>query len=164
MRQATENIATKEQKEEIAAAAAAIANALTESYSNVEAGVTEANDDNDDNKMQFDVQNIIRYCSEIATLIGVLSYVIFQQGDEIRNQGLAAFMKQLVRHNFHSITGVYRYEKRYYNQSFYAIFVGKCPSKGNISIIKFVTVGMHTIQNFRRHRHRGSHFGVCCTG
>lgn len=43
-----------------------------------------------------DVKNIIRYCSEVATLMGVLSYVIFQQGDEIKNQGLAAFTKQLV--------------------------------------------------------------------
>lgn len=44
----------------------------------------------------MDVKNIIRYCSEVATLMGVLSYVIFQQGDEIKNQGLAAFTKQLV--------------------------------------------------------------------
>lgn len=42
------------------------------------------------------VVNIIRYCSEVATLIGVLSYVIFQQGHEIKNQGLPAFLKQLV--------------------------------------------------------------------
>lgn len=49
-------------------------------------------DDGDD----VDVKNIIRYCSEVATLMGVLSYVIFQQGDEIKNQGLAAFTKQLV--------------------------------------------------------------------
>lgn len=44
----------------------------------------------------MDVKTVIRYCSEVATLMGVLSYVIFQQGDEIKNQGLAAFTKQLV--------------------------------------------------------------------
>lgn len=44
----------------------------------------------------MDVKSIIRYCSEVATLMGVLSYVVFQQGDEIKNQGLAAFTKQLV--------------------------------------------------------------------
>lgn len=51
-------------------------------------------DRSDDDSL--DVTTIIRYISEICTLIGVLSYVIFQQGDEIRNQGFSAFMKQLV--------------------------------------------------------------------
>lgn len=44
----------------------------------------------------MDIQTYIRYGSEVCTLLGVLSYVIFQQGDEIKNQGLAAFTKQLV--------------------------------------------------------------------
>lgn len=96
LRQATENIATKAQKDEMAQAAAAAA-ALLESNGDEGAIASEENDGDDDNKMQFDAQNIIRYCSEVATLIGVLSYVIFQQGDEIKNQGLAAFMKQLVK-------------------------------------------------------------------
>lgn len=51
-------------------------------------------DEEDDDSM--DVMNIIRYGSEVATLAGVLSYVVFQQGDEIKNQGLNAFLKQLV--------------------------------------------------------------------
>lgn len=51
-------------------------------------------DESDDDSL--DVTTIIRYISEVCTLIGVLSYVIFQQGDEIRNQGFSAFMKQLV--------------------------------------------------------------------
>lgn len=50
-------------------------------------------DEGDDD---MDIQDILRYCSEVATLIGVLSYVVFQQGDEIKNQGFAAFTKQLV--------------------------------------------------------------------
>lgn len=45
----------------------------------------------------LDVITVIRYISEIATLLGVLSYLILQQGDEIKNQGLPAFLKQLVR-------------------------------------------------------------------
>lgn len=52
-----------------------------------------SNDGSDDD---MNVKSVIRYCSEVATLGGVLSYVIFQQGDEIKNQGLAAFTKQLV--------------------------------------------------------------------
>lgn len=44
----------------------------------------------------LDITTIIRYISEVCTLIGVLSYVIFQQGHEIKNQGFSAFMKQLV--------------------------------------------------------------------
>lgn len=35
-----------------------------------------------------------RYICEIGTVLGVLSYVIFQQGDEIKNQGLWTFLKQ----------------------------------------------------------------------
>ncbi|CAH2005039.1 unnamed protein product [Acanthoscelides obtectus] len=41
-----------------------------------------------------DPTTIARYCAEIGTLLGVLSYVIFQQGDEIRNIGLWTFLKQ----------------------------------------------------------------------
>lgn len=40
-------------------------------------------------------QTIIRYCCECATIAGVISFVVFQQGDELKNQGLKAFMKQL---------------------------------------------------------------------
>lgn len=57
-------------------------------------GNHDSDEDDDDDSM--DVMNIIRYGSEVATLIGVLSYVIFQQGDEIKNQGFSAFSKQLV--------------------------------------------------------------------
>lgn len=71
-------------------------------------------DEEDDDSM--DVMNIIRYGSEVATLAGVLSYVVFQQGDEIKNQGLNAFLKQLVRYcifffkssNFHSFCKIFR--------------------------------------------------------
>lgn len=43
-----------------------------------------------------EVQDILRYCFEIGTIIGVLCYLWFQQGDEIRNQGLISFLRQLV--------------------------------------------------------------------
>ncbi|KAI8035177.1 uncharacterized protein LOC128260864 [Drosophila gunungcola] len=43
----------------------------------------------------YNAQTVARYCAEFATLAGVLSYVVFQQGDEIKNQGLSAFLKQL---------------------------------------------------------------------
>lgn len=43
----------------------------------------------------LDIQTIIRYCCECATIVGVISFVVFQQGDELKNQGLKAFMKQL---------------------------------------------------------------------
>lgn len=49
---------------------------------------------------EYDVQTIVRYCAEFGTIVGVLSYVIFQQGDEIKNQGLPAFLKQLVGSTF----------------------------------------------------------------
>ncbi|XP_055912069.1 uncharacterized protein LOC129946068 [Eupeodes corollae] len=52
-------------------------------------------DENGGIEQSADAQNILRYCAEIATIAGVLSYVIFQQGDEVKNQGLSAFLKQL---------------------------------------------------------------------
>lgn len=58
------------------------------------------NDADEEEDDSMNVMNIIRYGSEVATLIGVLSYVIFQQGDEIKNQGLSAFLKQLVTFEF----------------------------------------------------------------
>lgn len=43
----------------------------------------------------LDMQTIVRYCCECATIAGVISFVVFQQGDELKNQGLNAFLKQL---------------------------------------------------------------------
>ncbi|KAJ8870585.1 hypothetical protein PR048_029608 [Dryococelus australis] len=39
--------------------------------------------------------DIARYCAEIGTVCGVLSYVLLQQGGEIKNQGFYSFLKQL---------------------------------------------------------------------
>lgn len=46
--------------------------------------------------MPDDIRSAARYVCELGTLAGVLSYVLLQQGDEIKNQGLVAFLKQLV--------------------------------------------------------------------
>lgn len=43
----------------------------------------------------LDVQTVVRYICECATIVGVISFVVFQQGDELKNQGLKAFAKQL---------------------------------------------------------------------
>lgn len=42
-------------------------------------------------------KNYFSYACEIGTVLGVLSYVIFQQGDEIKNQGFWTFLKQQVK-------------------------------------------------------------------
>lgn len=81
LRPITENLSSNTQNEEDDAL-----NAESTSESSETANVDE-----------MDIQTYIRYGSEVCTLLGVLSYVIFQQGDEIKNQGLAAFTKQLVR-------------------------------------------------------------------
>lgn len=44
-----------------------------------------------------DIFDIARYACEIGTVMGVLSYVVFQQGDEIKNQGIVTFLKQQVQ-------------------------------------------------------------------
>lgn len=43
----------------------------------------------------LDWQTVLRYICECATIVGVVSFVVFQQGDELKNQGLKAFVKQL---------------------------------------------------------------------
>ncbi|CAO1437079.1 unnamed protein product [Diamesa hyperborea] len=57
------------------------------------------NGENDGNSTDsdegLDAQTIIRYICECATIAGVVSFVVFQQGDELKNQGLTAFIKQL---------------------------------------------------------------------
>lgn len=40
--------------------------------------------------------DIFRYICECNTILGVLSFVLIQQGDELKNQGIKAFMKSLV--------------------------------------------------------------------
>lgn len=43
-----------------------------------------------------DWQDYTRFGFEIGTIAGVLSYVVVQQGGEIKNQGFFSFLKQLV--------------------------------------------------------------------
>lgn len=86
LRPSTENFETKQEAE-----------SRTESSSRNDDGARSEEDAEEDS---LDVVTVIRYISEIATLLGVLSYLVFQQGDEIKNQGLPAFLKQLVRANF----------------------------------------------------------------
>jgi len=44
-----------------------------------------------------DTTDLIRVGFELGTVLGCLSYVVIQQGDEIRNQGMFTFLKQLVK-------------------------------------------------------------------
>ncbi|XP_037029755.1 uncharacterized protein LOC119069730 [Bradysia coprophila] len=81
LRPITENLSSKAQNEEDDLLNAESTSECNEAAENVD---------------EMDIQAYIRYGSEVCTLLGVLSYVIFQQGDEIKNQGLAAFTKQLV--------------------------------------------------------------------
>lgn len=83
LRPATENAENKEYDEK---------NADKDNILGSDKEVEEEAEDED----SMDITNIARYFSEVCTLLGVLSYVIFQQGHEIKNQGLAAFLKQLV--------------------------------------------------------------------
>ncbi|XP_058128010.1 uncharacterized protein LOC131290720 [Anopheles ziemanni] len=43
----------------------------------------------------IDLSTWVRYGFEVATVMGVLSYVVLQQGDEIKNQGFFSFLKSL---------------------------------------------------------------------
>lgn len=44
-----------------------------------------------------DVIDFVRYGFEVATILNCVSYTVFQQGLEIKNQGLFSFTKQLVK-------------------------------------------------------------------
>lgn len=46
----------------------------------------------------YDARSGIRLATELGTIISTLCYIILQQGDEIKNQGLIAYFKQLVCH------------------------------------------------------------------
>lgn len=87
MRPATENLQNKEYEE-----------SRTDRSPSADGNSNGNNDESKDaDDESMDVSSIIRYGSEVGTLLGVLSYVIFQQGHEIKNQGLSAFLKQLVK-------------------------------------------------------------------
>ncbi|XP_021695000.1 uncharacterized protein LOC5571743 [Aedes aegypti] len=58
-------------------------------------GVGTAAPDGVDDDEDIDLTTWFRYGFEIATVMGVLSYVVLQQGDEIKNQGLISFIKSL---------------------------------------------------------------------
>ncbi|CAO1426317.1 unnamed protein product [Diamesa serratosioi] len=58
-------------------------------------GSSDNEGNSDDSDEGLDAQTIIRYICECATIAGVVSFVVFQQGDELKNQGLTAFIKQL---------------------------------------------------------------------
>lgn len=45
---------------------------------------------------QTHTENFYRFSAEIGSLLNVLSYVVIQQGNEIRNQGFMSFLKQQV--------------------------------------------------------------------
>ncbi|XP_052742122.1 uncharacterized protein LOC112045497 [Bicyclus anynana] len=44
----------------------------------------------------YDARSGIRLSNELGTIISTLCYIILQQGDEIKNQGLVAYFKQLI--------------------------------------------------------------------
>lgn len=44
-----------------------------------------------------DLSDLVRLGFEMATILGCLSFVIVQQGGEIKNQGFVSFVKQLVK-------------------------------------------------------------------
>ncbi|XP_037301542.1 uncharacterized protein LOC115448425, partial [Manduca sexta] len=43
-----------------------------------------------------DVRSGVRMASELGTILSTLCYIILQQGDELKNQGLVAYFKQLI--------------------------------------------------------------------
>lgn len=113
--------------------------------------------DSDDDENSSNVTNIIRYFSEAATLCGVLSYIIFQQGDEIKNQGFVAFSKQLVRiiNNLEVLLNLF-------DSFLYFFKKGSCTSQGNILDIKLFDSRLYTISTDWRYRHRRSNLAICC--
>lgn len=102
LRPTTENMATRAEKDARRAEAELEASAATAGafFSTTGAALMDENSDDGDeisdpSDDDYDTQTILRYGCEVATLLGVLSYVFFQQADEIRNQGIGAYLKQL---------------------------------------------------------------------
>lgn len=45
---------------------------------------------------ELDGTAIARLCFELGTLLNCFSFIVFQQGNELKNQGLSGFVRQLV--------------------------------------------------------------------
>lgn len=57
-----------------------------------------------------DARTGIRLASELGTIASTLCYIILQQGDEIKNQGLVAYFKQLVSYYYVGLYYYFHYE------------------------------------------------------
>jgi hypothetical protein len=86
------------------------------------------------------IRFVCRYVCEVATILGVLSYVILQQGDEIRNQGVMAFLKQQVMSIF--LLYVFCFAN--------ASFPVQLSTEIDLSYFKLSNFGLHSVQTLRR--------------
>lgn len=110
-----------------------------------------------------DARSGIRLGCELGTLASTLCYIILQQGDELKNQGLIAYFKQLV-----SFVGVFI---SYFWRNFcwingwmkslsFSFFSGPWACKVNIPSIKSAPASVHTgeIQPTDYARRSNTHF------
>lgn len=87
-----------------------------------------------------DWQDVARYCFEGGTVVGVLSYLIVQQGGEILNQGLVGFLKQTVNGQAN------RLEFTVQKLTARLITVQRT-GQTDISDFKFIDIGLYTTQD-----------------
>lgn len=150
LRPATENLQNKEYEE-----------SRTDRSPSADGNSNGDNDESDDAEDEsMDVTTVIRYASEVGTLIGVLSYVVFQQGHEIKNQGFSAFLKQLVNKFALRSLGLSVILQKLISFD----MIGQCTGQSHFLGIEFFDSGLHSISIDRRYGHRGSNPGFCSTG
>lgn len=108
----------------------------------------------------YNAQTVARYCAELATIAGVLSYVVFQQGDEIKNQGLSAFLKQLVRER-REVFSIYLSLSLFLYPSLFLCAV-TCARQGHLPVLQSANPRLHSLSSYWRYGHGGGHSHLCC--
>jgi len=101
-----------------------------------------------------DWQDVARYCFEGGTVVGVLSYLIVQQGGEILNQGLVGFLKQTVKR-------ICLIEVNApFNHELFDVFTGKRTGQIDLPDFQSADIGLHTTENNGRQTDGRSYIGV----
>ena len=96
-----------------------------------------------------EAKDVVRLCFEMCSIFGSVYYVIFQQGEEIKNQGLVSFVKQLVR-VVTTLNSLPLQISHNVTMNLIIPFAADVSPKIGFPICKFPTSILHSTQNERR--------------
>lgn len=85
------------------------------------------------------VRDYIRYTAEVITCISCAVFVFFQQGKELKAEGVKGFVKSLVR----------KLCKKRYLLPYFTFVSASSSRKGNIFIRQHFNFMLHSVENFK---------------